>query len=178
MLATSRYRKLLEACADLVGLPPWEEFEPAEWLEGLVITESGGNPRATRYEAHQDAPGRSDEASDADAPGQNDGFKEDDTSYGLMQIMGYNIRHLCGVAGGTPMDFSFAFLPITNISLGLRILLGELSATGGHVDRALARYNGGPTGDRMVDGPRGLEMRREEYVRKVRMNADKVARDK
>jgi hypothetical protein len=178
MLPTARYRKLLEACSDLVGLPPWEDFRPAEWLEGLVMTESAGDPRAVRYEAHQDAPGRSDAASDADSPGQDDGTHEDDKSYGLSQVMGYNVRRMCGVPPGVPMDFSFMFLPITNISFGLRILLGELQATGGNVERALCRYNGGPTGDRMVEGSRGLEYRRAEYVRKVRMNADRVARDR
>jgi hypothetical protein len=139
------------------------------WLEGLILTESAGDPRAYRYEAHQD------KRPDGDTPGKADGFHEDDASYGLMQVMGYNARRLVGVHAGVPMDFGWMFLPMVNIALGLRILCAELAATKGYVDRALARYNGGPTGERIgADGT----MRRQEYVDKVLVNARRVAEDR
>ena len=54
-------------------------------------------------------------------------------------------------------------------------LCAELAATKGDVARALARYNGGPTGERIgEDG----KMRRQEYVDKVLVNARRVAEDR
>jgi hypothetical protein len=178
MLGTAKYRKLIDACAELVGLPEWEGFKGGEWLEGVMLTESSGNPQATRYEPHQDRPGRRDSHSDADAPGVDDGMFEDDKSYGPFQVMGYNVKRLVGVPMSTRMNFSWVLLPIANISLALRILLDELRATGGHVAAALARYNGGPTGDDLREVNGEIVMRREEYVKKVRMNTEKVARDR
>ena len=177
-MRTERYRPLLDAAANLVGLPWWPNlrganyapFEPGCWLEGLVLGESNGNPKARRYEHHQDRPG----PGDADLSGHDDGLLEDDASYGLMQVMGYNIRRLVGVSPGVPMNFGFALLPITNISLGLRVLLEELEATDGDVSRSLARYNGGPTGERLTGGV----MRRQEYVVHIRDCTVAVWRDR
>lgn len=164
-LPTFPLRPLIDACAAQTGLPQWGEFAPGVWLEGLILQESTGNPKARRYEPHQDRAGRHDAAEDADRPDVDDAQLEDDASYGLMQVMGYNARRLCGVPPGTPMDFRFLFLPITGIAFGLRVLSGELAATGGSVVRALCRYNGGPTGDAKVDDGRGsLQFRRQEYV--------------
>lgn len=147
----------------------------SEWLEALVMQESSGNPRATRYEPHQDRAGRTDAASDADKPGQDDGMLEDDRSYGLMQVMGYNLRRLVGVPPGTPMKFDWALDPLFNIAAGVAVLRGELAATHGDVARALARYNGGPTGDAIqADG----KMRREEYVAGVRAWVGRVIADR
>jgi soluble lytic murein transglycosylase-like protein len=166
---TERYRRLINAAAELATLPPWvngqDVYAPGEWLEGLILHESAGNPKALRYEAHQDldAPG------DPDAPGADDGLLEDDKSYGLMQVMGYNARRLCGVPDGTPMNFAFLLLPMTNMAFGLRILLGELGATGGDVPSALARYNGGPSGN-----PRGGRLRNQDYVDGVAADAARV----
>jgi hypothetical protein len=175
-LPTRRYRRLLDACAELVALPGWTyrgvSFFPGEWLEGLVLAESRGNPSARLYEPHQDRAGRRDAASDGDTPDQDDGMLEDDKSYGLMQVMGYNIRELCGVPRGTAMRFGFALLPITNVALGLRVLIGELSAVGGDVARALARYNGGPTGDD------GSPMRLQGYVDRIYSHALVVRDDR
>jgi hypothetical protein len=171
---TRQYRQLLDAAAALCGLPLWttpdRTYGAGCWLEGLVLGESAGNPKARRYERHQDRPG----PGDADLPDQDDGLLEDDASYGLMQVMGYNIRQLVGVPPGTPMTFGFALLPITNISLGLRVLLGELAATDWTVARALARYNGGPTGDRIVNGT----MRRQIYVDHIQRSTLSVWQDR
>ncbi len=174
-LPTARYRALIDAAARLVGLPRWESSAPGAWLEALILNESSGNPRAMRYEAHQDRAGRADASSDGDQPGVDDGFLEDDRSYGLMQVMGSNIRRLVGVPPGTPLRFEWSLLPLANLSLGLRVLVAELATTGGDVDRALARYNGGPTGD---DVGAGGEMRCAGYVRRVRCALDKVEQDR
>ena len=89
---TRTYRPLIDACALQVGLPPWGDLRSGEWLEGLILQESGGNPKARRYEPHQDRAGRPDAPSDGDQPGIDDGQLEDDASYGLMQVMGSNVR--------------------------------------------------------------------------------------
>jgi len=178
-LPTRRYRRLLDAAAEVVALPGWtyhdQSFFPGEWLEGLVMAESSGDPSARRYEPHQDRAGRRDEASDGDTPGRDDGVLEDDASYGLMQVLGSNLRRLVGVRPGVSMHFGWALLPIANISAGLRVLLEELRATGGSVERALARYNGGPTGDARDE--RGV-MRRQVYVDRVFSMTRRVRRDR
>lgn len=159
-MPTARYRALLDAAATVVGLPAWmvegELYHPGEWLEGMILVESRGDPKAMRYERHQDVPS----PGDADKPGEDDGLLEDDRSYGLMQVMGYNARILCGVPVGTPMNFGFMLLPVTNIAFGLRVLSAELSTTNLHVPSALARYNGGP----WRNPPRGEPLRNQAYV--------------
>jgi len=169
--------------AGFVSLPAWEHpsnvWLGAIWFEALVLTESGGDPKAVRYEPHQDVPGRRDSASDGDRPGVDDGLLEDDRSYGLTQVLGSNLRRMCGIAPGVPMNFGFALLPLTNLTLGLRVLLGELEAVEGDVPRALCRYNGGETGTSLVPGPGGtLVYRRQEYVDKVARNAVLVFQDR
>lgn len=181
-LPTARYRKVIAACADLVALPFWsyrgERFGPETWLEGLILHESVGDPRATRYEAHQDTPDRQARDADPDRPGLDDGILEDDKSYGLMQVMGTNARRLVGAPPGTRMDFGWLLLPLANIAMGLRILAGELAATGGNVERALARYNGGPTGESLVSVNGALQMRRQPYVDLVHAATRRVAEDR
>jgi soluble lytic murein transglycosylase-like protein len=162
---------LLAAVAETSRLPDWEGFSAAEWLEALVLQESGGNPRALRYEPRLDQAGRDDARTDADGAGHDDGDAEDDKSYGLMQVLGTNVRRLCGVPPGTPMRFSFLSQPMLGIGFGVSILAAELQATGGDVGRALARYNGGPTGDQR--GPDG-RMRCQAYVDAVRARALRV----
>ena len=168
-MPTARYRALLDAAAAVVGLPAWmvkdELYSPGEWLEGMILVESAGNPKAMRYEKHQDVPA----IADADTPGHDDDLLEDDRSYGLMQVMGYNVRVLCGVPRGTPMNFGFMLLPVTNISFGIRILWSELQATGLHVPSALARYNGGPWRN-----PPGGPFRNQPYVDKIAAAAHSV----
>lgn len=175
MLPTAYLRPLIAASAQQLGLPWWRSYPPDVWLEAVILQESAGNPKARRYEAHQDQPGRRDAADDADNPAKDDGQLEDDASYGLMQIMGYNARRLVGAGPGTALNFGFLLLPITNIAFGLRILLAELQATSGNVARALARYNGGPTGD--APGPNGT-LRRQVYVDGVAAHADRVLRER
>lgn len=180
---TRRYRAVLDAMASFVALPSWQhplgDWPGGVWLEGLVLHESVGDPRAVRYERHQDVEGRKDSRTDGDRPGQDDGLLEDDKSYGLMQVMGSNIRVLCGVAPGVPMQFGFALLPLTNLGLGLRILLGELEAVQGDVPRALCRFNGGPTGTSLVSGPQGtLVYRLQGYIDKVASATVRVVHDR
>jgi len=161
-------------------------FEPGELLEGIILTESGGDPRAYRYEAHQDRAGRRDAPLDPDTADLDDGFLEDDTSYGLMQVMGTNARRLLGVPPGVRMRFDFMFKPVLNVSLGVQVLKLELAAVeaevlvgripGGRVvERALARYNGGPTGDDLESNG---DFRLQAYIDKVAHRTLLVRRDK
>jgi soluble lytic murein transglycosylase-like protein len=166
--------------AALVGdLPWWRGYAPGELLEALVMQESGGNPRARRYEPHQDTATRSDARSDGDVAGQDDGPLEDDASYGLIQILGSNVRRLVGAPPATPLNFGFLFDPALGLGFGLMILKLELAYTHGHVERALARYNGGPTGDTMVaDSKGGFVLRRQEYVDGVARWIERVHSDR
>jgi len=190
-LLPSDLRRVVDSSARFVGLLPWtyrgsgEFFSPGECLEGVILTESSGNAKARRYEAHQDRAGRRDQAADADTPENDNGDMEDDASFGLMQVMGFNARVLCGVPPGTPMDFGFLYLPLINISMGLRILLGELASVRAEVgagkidpgqdfERALCRYNGGPTGDDLTGG----DFRLRAYVDRVARNAARARADK
>jgi hypothetical protein len=188
-LPTTSYRPAIDGMAQCSGLPPWHyrgvTYRPGTWLEGLVLQESSGNPKARRYEPHQDRAGRRDAPTDADQADHDDGELEDDASYGLCQVMGYNARVLCGVPPGTPMRFGFLFLPLINLSLGLRIVLAELRAVrdevaagktdpGQDVERALCRYNGGPTGDDDAGG----DFRLRAYVDKVALRAAQVRTDR
>jgi hypothetical protein len=133
----------------------------------MVMTESSGNPRAMRYEPHLDTAG------DGDAPGIDDGTREDDRSYGLLQVLGSNIRSRWGVAPGVSMDFAAALDPVRGLSEGIVHLRAELFATGDDVPRALARYNGGPRGELPLT-PGDTRMRCQGYVDKVRSWAEKV----
>lgn len=142
------------------------------------MQESSGNPRARRYEPHHDVAGRGDAATDGDLADKDNGDMEDDASYGLMQILGQNVRVLCGVPPGVPMDFSMTYEPLFGLAFGLKMLTIELAATGGNVDRALARYNGGPSGERLVPGPNGMVLRRQEYVDGVARWIERVHKDR
>lgn len=174
-----RLRRLIDAMAAYYQLPGLTyngaTFTGPELLEGLILTESSGDPAARRYEPHQDKPGRTDAPTDPDVPGRDDAGLEDDASYGLTQVMGYNWRRLLGLRPGTPVQFgSFAFDPAFSIRGGLRVLQDELVAVyrqhphagdDERMVRALCRYNGGPTGD--VIDPATNDLRRREYVVKV-----------
>jgi hypothetical protein len=170
-LPTAALRPLVDALAQHAGIPPWEKFAPGEWLEALILQESGGDPEATRYEPRHDAGG----GVDPDSAGRDDGAYEDDKSYGLMQILGSNARTLCGVAAGTRMSYTFLLRPAVGLVFGLQLLSYELAQTSGDVARALARYNGGPTGERRgADG----QLRRQIYVDGVAAWATRVQRDR
>ena len=101
-LPTSRYRPLIEALAMVSGLPDWKMgsrvYSGAQYLEGQVMQESSGDPRARRYEGHLDR------VADGDAPGIDDAIWEDDASYGLLQVLGSNLRAMVGVPPGTRMS--------------------------------------------------------------------------
>jgi hypothetical protein len=187
-LPTARYRPAIQGMVAVTGLHPWfylgDSFAPEHWFEGLVLQESGGKTMARRYERHHDRANRRDAPSDADLADRDDGDLEDDASYGLCQIMGFNARVLCGVPPGTPMRFGWLFLPLINLSLGLRILNSELHAVrqeaaaqridpGQEIERALCRYNGGPTGDNLQGG----DFRLRAYVNRVAFRASQVKAD-
>lgn len=185
-------RRLVDAGARWVLLPTWRGYSGATWLEGLVLAESAGDPGAMRFESHLDLGG-----ADPDAPGRDDGLGEDDRSYGLMQVMGTNLRSMVGVAPGVRMDFSWALFPMANLAFGLRLLaallnqarrdvkarapVGFLFTDGVHtfppldvsVDLALARYNGGLSGNAAADWP---SLRNRAYVDRVAAHAG-VARE-
>jgi soluble lytic murein transglycosylase-like protein len=172
VLRTAGLRPLLAALAERSRLPAWNGWPASVWLEALVLQESGGNPNAVRYEPALDrrrGPGV------ADRPGVDDGWQEDDKSYGLMQVLGSNVRRLSGLPPGTPMDYTFLTDPVVGLAFGLRVLRAELDATGGDVARALARYNGGPSGERKsADGT----MRCQAYVDGVRSWVARVVADR
>jgi soluble lytic murein transglycosylase-like protein len=168
MLPTGRFRELIAAIAHYYNLPQGLGFTPEEWLEGLILTESSGNPVARRFELHQD------KGQDPDIPQKDDLDLEDDCSYGLMQVMGYNARKLMKLPY-MGVNFSFMYNPLINIGLGLMLLQEELKATNGDLARALARYNGGPTGEKL--DPSG-SMRCASYVAKVVNNSLKVRHDR
>lgn len=176
-------RRLLDAAAHLVGLPAWRTVSGPELLEGLILAESGGDPMATRYEGHQD------QQADGDSRDTDDGAREDDRSYGLMQVMGTNLRAMVGVAPGVPMDFSWALRPAANLAFGLRHLCAEIDRAqrelearrtgdlqhGLDVDLALARYNGGGRGNAVSDLP---NLRNGGYVERVYEHAEKARADR
>lgn len=178
--AEPRVRRFIDAAAAMVSLPRFQyrgqEYSPGELLEGQILAESNGDPRARRYEA------RPDRVQDADTAGQDDGELEDDASYGLMQIMGSTARALLGVPAGTAMRFGFLYLPQINIALGLRVLsdnrrdlyhLHPHSSDQELLVRALARYNGGPTGDDWDDERHDFRLR--AYVDHVAANCLRAA---
>lgn len=184
MMLTRNYRVLIDRTAQHRQLPSWENvarpgvvartYSPGVLLEGVVLTESSGRVDAVRYEAHQDRANRKDAAGDPDTPDRDDLFLEDDKSYGLCQVMGYNIRALLLLPPVRGVDFRFAFEPALNLALGVSVLKNDLRAVGGSVPRALARYNGGSTGDDGWPGP----MRLDQYVTKVEKNCALVFADR
>jgi hypothetical protein len=184
---TPALRRLVDAMAAFYQLPRFdyagETYTPGELLEAIVLTESSGNPQARRYEPHQDKAGRADAAQDADAAGVDNGPREDDASYGLTQVMGYNWRRLIGAPAGTSLDFTVLYEPPLALWSGIRILRGELDALyredphqpdSARLCRALARYNGGPTGDDLVDG----QMRLQAYVARIGASAARARADR
>jgi hypothetical protein len=183
-LPTRQYRPLIEALAAHYRLPAWPSLGTgAEWFEGLVMAESSGDARARRYEPHQDKAGRPDASADADEPGVDDGDIEDDASYGLTQVMGYNARKILSAPRSGRMGYAWMYDAPAALWLGFRMIVAELAAVNGDVERALARYNGGPTGDDPTPNPQTgrQEMRRQDYVRRVcrataQVQADKMVR--
>ena len=174
MLPTAPLRPTIAALAELYRLPPWDSVPAAVWLEAQILQESSGNPAARRYEPALDI------VPDADRPRVDDGTGEDDASWGLMQVLGWNVRAQVGVAPGTPMSFALMADPAAGLVFGLRHLVREcLVPVGQDVARALARYNGGPGGTSMVNDPKtgALVLRRQDYVDAVKRHIPAVLAD-
>jgi hypothetical protein len=130
MLPTAKYRRVLEAQAEYLGLPAWGDIPACVWLEALVLHESSGNPKAYHVD-------RADPEAGAMA--------QLDASYGLMQVEGRNAATYLGHA---PVTFDFLFYPLANLAFGLRILTEAFALTNAGVEAALAYYNGGAWGAR------------------------------
>lgn len=185
LTAEPKFRRLIDATAAYVGLPGWTYrglfVTPGEWLEGLILTESSGNPAARRYERHQDDPSKWD----LDTPQQDDGLREDDASYGLMQVMGTTYRGLVALDRPARLDYALLFRPLIGLAMGLEVLLQELAAVRRlhpkaqeteQIVRALARFNGGPSGD--VLDPATKDYRRRIYVDRVAVRCGQVRTDR
>lgn len=122
-------REVARGIAELRGLDPVV-------VAAVVEQESSWRPEATRYEPGYrwlvvPAKGCGLEDAQAEIRGQQ-------TSWGLMQIMGANARHL-GLSG----PFEALLRPGLGLEYGCRYLARQLRATGGDVRGALARYNSG-----------------------------------
>jgi soluble lytic murein transglycosylase-like protein len=140
-----------------------------------VLQESSGNPRARRYEPALD------KVADGDTLRVDDGAFEDDASWGLLQVLGWNLRAAVGVPRGVRMSFEWALDPALGLIFGVKHLITEcLIPTGGDVERALARYNGGPNGTSLVPGPQGvgLVLRRQDYIDAVKRRIPRVIEDR
>jgi hypothetical protein len=176
-LRTAPYRALIHAVSGLDRLPDWDGFDIGpgfavqppysgdEWLEALILTESNGNTLARRYEEHLDRPVSWQE--ERDTVRKDDGVTEDDASYGLMQVMGWNAREFVGLPpvpqGGPYMSFVWLYDALAGIAAGMYILRNCLRREPG-VAMALARYNGGA---RWADREASGMLRGHAYVSKV-----------
>jgi hypothetical protein len=187
------FRRLIDAVAAFEQLPRWsykdQEYSAGELLEGLILTESSGDPMARRYEPAHDAPGRKDQGSDPDQLAHDDGRFEDDASYGLGQVMGTTFKALLHVDRPVKIDYSILYRPLFGLAALIETLKGELRAVylmspmasdSERIVRALARYNGGPTGDTLVAGPPPAlpQLRTQAYVDRVAANAKKAHEDR
>jgi len=141
-----RIRAIIDQIAPQFSVDP-------DVVEAIVWVESSGNPKARRYEAHQDR------KPDGDTPGVDDGIHEDDASYGLAQIMGYTARKL-GFKGD---NFEALYDERLSIAFCCKLLLQNLRASAMNYRFAVARYNGGPQGNPRPDGT----CRNQDYVDKV-----------
>jgi hypothetical protein len=176
-LPSAHYRALIAALAAQARLPAWsyqgETWPGAIWLEGQVMQESSGDPRARRYE------GQLDTVPDGDSPRVDDGLWEDDASYGLLQVLGTNLRAMVGVEPGVRMHFGWALRPAAGLVFGVRFLCDECLTPVGwesNVHRALARYNAGPRGSSVIPGPGGsLVLSNQAYVDAVAAWTRRVA---
>lgn len=145
-LPTSKYRELIHTMSD--GLPPWKElsYPPYVWLEGQILQESTGDPKAYRKEPSGVA------------------------SYGLLQILDTTTKNILGNPGIT--SFDFLYNPYINLSIGRLVLLDIRSWVGlDNVSTILARFNGGGVGNPDGEG----KLRNQDYVNKVAGWSQKVS---
>lgn len=166
-LRTREYRETLQAEARRLKLPAWqvhgELFMGHEWLEGLVLHESGGDPRAYHLDKHDPALGQAFQI---------------DASYGLMQTEGRTVLgHMDALSSwqANPFSFEFLYYPLTGIAHGLRALLTSLAVADGQVAAALAFYNGGGWGLEL-DAQKRLN--NQPYVDRVFEATSKVHADR
>jgi len=187
----TRLRRFIDATAALYQFPPWtyrgQDFLPGEWFEGQLFHESArGKLDARRYEPHQDAAGRKDQAQDGDRPGVDDGAREDDASYGLGQVMGYTFKGLWDVQPrSASLNYTRLFKPAIGITHAAEVLAEEFAGVyrlhphaedGERIVRVFCRYNGGPTGDAVDDATGDLRCR--PYVNLVADAAAVVRTDR
>lgn len=167
MLTTGKYRAVFDACADLVVLPPWGPYRPGVWLEMQCLQESGGNPAARHYDAPPDK--KFGDAHDA-------GDFEEWASFGLFQIEGRTFRQMYHFAPQVVINYADMLgRPLLNLAVALRIHKENLFTYAGSVERALAAYNGGPSGAN-DDGTGNLV--RQDYVEAVRRHGAAVLADR
>ena len=129
-------------------------------VKAVIEVESSWNPKARRYERKRD---------EKRGNGKDDGEREINASWGLMQLMSYT-----AVALGFPetWPFSLLYAPEINLYLGCKLLsqlirqCKDYEKEPWHLDPvtvALARYNGGAYGNPRHDGT----LRNIRYVNKV-----------
>lgn len=156
-LQSAKYRRFIDAAADLAGLPAWGAYPAGVWLESVCVTESSGDPSKTHFD-----PGHSGPTSTW-------------TSYGLFQIEGGTARVLTGVDPHTDNDLSWLHFPEINTALAVRLLSTNLRTSNQAVDAALAAYNGGFRGaQRLANG----DLADQAYVDRVSTNCHLVTADR
>ena len=163
------------------GLMPVPCALDVDLVWAIVMTESGGDPWAMRYEpryrylvnARTRQPFRTlspEERVSATAPADflppagvsaDTEWTAQRTSWGLMQVMGAVAREL-----GHKGPLSALCSPAVGVTLGCRVLAGHLAWAGGDVFRAVRAYNGGRGG---ADSPAT-----EPYLQKVMAHLGRV----
>ncbi len=130
----------------------------ADLVEAFVMTESSGNPKATRYEPAfykryvQPLLGKAKGLTPHELAGRA-------TSWGLMQLMGQVAREL-----GFKGQFEELFIPEIGLKWSLKHLCHFIDKYHDDLDMAIAAYNAGTP--KRTDT--GKSFRNQAYVDKVR----------
>lgn len=177
-------RRLVDAAAAFYELTPTIfaniTYTAGEVLEAQVLQESSGNPFAKRYEKALDA--RS--VPQGDTTGVDDENFEDDSSFGLMQVLGKVFRARLGVPRLLRVDYSILYDPMVGLAIGCmelrdwrhRLAKSRPNLTAQELTCAsLACYNMGGAGADPVDGGR---IRNEAYVTAVLSRLPAVRRSR
>jgi soluble lytic murein transglycosylase-like protein len=135
-MSTTRWcRPLIEA---VLAAHPVEGLS-ANVVEAMVRTESSGKPSAYRFEPkYWDRYCATHPVFSKGVPGRIA------ASYGLMQVM-YPTAYALGFRD----DPEGLFLPQQSLLYGVRVVQDNLKWSAGHLDAALAAYNGGKTKDNL-----------------------------